>query len=85
MGISLPSFPGVTWLGDDDDLEEVDASGLLVELGLHLAVHAERLLGGGQDGLLEGLDQDLAVDVLVFGDLVEDQAQGGTLVHEALR
>ena len=72
-------------LDDDDDLEEVDAAGLFVELGLHLAVHAEGVLGGGQDGLLERLDQDAPVDVLVFGDLVEDQAEGGTVVHEALR
>ncbi len=70
---------------DDDDLEQVDAAGLLVELGLHLAVHPEGALRGGQDGLFERFDQHGAVDVFVFGDLVENQAEGGTVVHEILR
>src|SRR6185312_6287921 len=29
-------------LDDDDDLEQIDPAGLFVELGLHLALHAER-------------------------------------------
>ena len=70
---------------DDDDLEQIDAARLLVELRLHLAMHAEGALGGGQDRLFQRLDQHGSVDVLVFGDLVEDQAEGGTVVHEALR
>jgi hypothetical protein len=53
-------------LDDDDDLEEVDSTGLFVELRLHLALHPERALGGGQDGLLEGLDQHGPVDFLLF-------------------
>src|SRR6185436_19485406 len=72
-------------IDDHDDLEQIDAAALLVELRLHLAMQAEGTLGGGEDRLLQRLDQHGSVDVLVFGDLVEDQAEGGTVVHEALR
>jgi hypothetical protein len=58
--------------------------GGLVELRLHLAVHAERPLGRGEDGLLQRLHQHLAVDVLVLRDLVEDQAEARTFTHDAL-
>ena len=70
---------------DHDDLEQVDAACLLVELGLHLAMHAERALRGRQNRLFQRLDQHGSVDILVFRDLVEDQAEGCTVVHEALR
>ena len=71
---------------DHDDLEQVDPACLLVELGLHLAVHAKGTLGGRQDRLFEGLHQDPAIDVLVFRDLIEHQAEGGTITaHDALR
>src|SRR4029079_9567388 len=81
----LEPLPGRHLIDDHDDLEQIDAPDLLVELGFHLAVQAEGALRGGQDRLLQRLDQHGSVDVLVFGDLVEDQAEGGTVVHEALR
>src|SRR5262249_15837821 len=64
-GDLLAFVPRRHGLDDDDDLEEVDAARLLVELGFHLAMHAEGALGGRQDGLLERLDEDCTVDVLV--------------------
>src|SRR5205085_11870900 len=70
---------------DDDDLQQVDPTGLLAELGLHLPLHAEGTLGRRQDRLFERLDQHGPVDVLVFGYLVEDQPQGGSITHDALR
>ena len=73
-----------TVLDHVDDEEQVDRAGVLVELRLHLAVLAEGPLGGGQDRLLERLDQDLAVDVLVLGHLVEDHVEVGTFAHDAL-
>jgi hypothetical protein len=64
------------WLGDGvrnhDNLREVHPSGRLVEGRLHFTVLAEGALGRGEDGLLEGLDQHLALDVLVLGNLVQN-------------
>jgi hypothetical protein len=48
-------------------------------------MHAEGALGGREDGLLQRLDQHLAVDVLVFADLIENQAQARRrFIHDAL-
>ena len=72
----LPALDCVV-LDDVDDEEQVDRAGLDVVLRLHLAVHPERALGGGQDRLLQGLEEDGPVDVLVSTDLVDDHAEVG--------
>ena len=71
-----------------DLIQHIPADGLDQRLPVRLTqacdwlVHsflAEGTLGGGQDRLLERLDQHGPVDVLVFGYLVEDQPQGGSI------
>jgi len=73
----LAAFDRVVVVDHVTDQEQVDRAGLRVELGLHLAVHAERALGGGQDRLLERIDQHALVDVLVPANLLEDHVQFG--------
>jgi len=46
--------------------KQIDPSRGVVELGLHLALFAKGAFGRGQDRRLEGFDQDLALDILVF-------------------
>jgi hypothetical protein len=58
-----------------DDQEEIDAAGLLVVLRLHLTGETEGLLGCGENGLLEGLDQHRPIDALVLADLVDDHVE----------
>ena len=56
-------------------LEEVDRAGVFVVAGLELASRTERRLRGLQDRRFHGLDQDLPVDSLLLGDLVDDVTQ----------
>jgi len=73
---------GVLDLVDDGHvLEELDLADLLVELRLDLAMGAEHLLCGRLDGGLQRFDQDLALDALVFADLVDHLVE--TDVHRS--
>ena len=54
------------------DLEQLDLAHLGVELGFDVLVGPERPLGRRQHGLLERLDDDLAIDALLFTDLLDD-------------
>ena len=58
-------------LGDNAYLKQVDLPALLVKLRLELALQAEDLLRGSQDGLLESLDKDLLIDPFVLPYLLE--------------
>src|SRR5262249_22590396 len=57
--------------------EQIDDTGLVVIASLDLAVHAKDLLGRRENGLLQRLDQDLLIDVLVLGDLIDDHVEVG--------
>src|SRR5262249_49913984 len=54
------------------DLEQLALAHLWVELRLDVLVGAERALGGRQHGLLERLDDDLAIDPLLLAHLLDD-------------
>ena len=55
--------------------KEIDPAGLGVVARLELVLLAEGLLGGGEDRLLEGLDDRLLVDSLVLGHLIQDEVE----------
>jgi hypothetical protein len=71
-----PSITFVLGILDDGDdlldLEQLDLAHLGIELRLDVLVGAERPLGGRQHGLLEGLDDDLSIDALLFAHLLDD-------------
>ena len=62
-------------LDDGLDLEQLDLADLGVELRLDLLLVAEGLLGRRQHRLLEGLDDDLAVDALLLAHLLDDAVE----------
>jgi hypothetical protein len=62
-------------LDDGHVLEEIDVAGVRVVPGLELAVRAERRLRGLQDRRLHGFDQNLLVDALLLGHLLDDCAE----------
>ena len=65
---------------DVQDLEQVDVAGLEVEAGLDLAI-GKHTLGRRRDRLLDGVDQDVAGDVLLLTDRIDDRAEVDVLFH----
>ena len=82
-GSRLPSLPAVTASTMTMIWNRSTAPALLVELGLDLALHAERALGGGQDRLLERLTST-GVDPLVLGDLSRTIVRFGCMCYPSL-
>src|SRR5262249_26146212 len=58
-------------LDDGAELEQLDLPGLVVEAGLDLLLGTELLARRLAHRLLDGAHDDLAVDALVLGDLVD--------------
>ena len=54
----------MTLVGDDELGEGLDVAVFLVNLDAQFARRADRLLGGGQQGILDSADQDITVDAL---------------------
>ncbi len=63
---------------------QIDRPRLLVERGLEVTLGAELAFGGRENGLLDGLDEDLGLDALVGADLVDDIFQFLWLAHGVL-
>src|SRR5438067_5770947 len=57
---------------DRPDLEELHLADLGVELGLDVLLLSEGLLSGREHGVLEGMDDDVAVDPLLLAHLLDD-------------
>ncbi len=78
---------GLGDLGLDDRHvhEEVDLAGLVGELRFELAVLAERVLRGLEDGLFHRLHEDLAVDALFLGDRVDHRRERDVAARRSLR
>ncbi len=63
------------FLDDGHVLEEVDVPAVLVETSLELPSRPEGGLRGLENGGLHRLDEDLLVDALLLGDLLDDAAE----------
>src|SRR4029453_4362512 len=63
-------------LDDGAELEELDLARLVVEARLHLLCGTEALVRRLQHRLFERTDDHLAIDALVFGDLIDLTLEG---------
>ena len=71
-------------------LKEIDLAGVLAEASLELARRTEGALRGLEDRVFDGIDEDLLVDPLFLGDLLENKPEirfgarrGGLCCHDS--